>query len=617
MNNIQFSIAALLVASSTLIQAADEAITPIVITATRTAQSADESLAAVTVITQEDIQNSQANNLTELLSGSVGMDVTETGWYGQSSNYYIRGTSSKHILVLVDGVQLGSATTGSTDLVEIGLDHIERIEIVRGPRSSLYGSSAIGGVIHIFTRQGVVKEQAHIKLGYGSYNTRTLAAGISGGNDKTQVQLALSRLSTDGTNISENNNPDDDGYEVDRVSASLQHKLSERSSIDIAAYQNKSTTEYDGYTATSAYTKETTQQSLSAGVNLAPLNEWELQLRASKSRDESDNYKDDVLSGIFHTQRNQFTWQNDITLSDSALLTLGVDRTIETIESQTTYTETERTVSGGFTELQKSYTNQDIFASLRSDDFGSLGRHTTGNLDWGYSLSDTLRLTAGYGTAFKAPTFNDLYYPVQPWGEGNPDLKPENSVSYEVGMRGKHTIGNWSVSAFHTEISDLIEWQCIANCALAPTWDDVYKPFNVSSAQIDGIEASIEHQRDNRDMKLSLTLLDARDEESGNKLQNRADASLRLDLDQQSGSWRNGVTLLAQSARYADSANTRELDAYATVDLRTHYALDKHWYIKGKVRNLFDKEYLTTDTSYQPSGRTYLLSLSYNMGQSE
>ncbi len=617
MNKLQLSIAALLAGSSTFIQAADETISPVIVTATRTAQSADETLASVTVITRDDIQNSQADNLTELLSGSVGMDVTETGWYGQNSNYYIRGTSSKHILVLVDGVQLGSATTGSTDLVDIGLDHIERIEIVRGPRSSLYGSSAIGGVIHIFTQQGVVKEQAHIKVGYGSYDTRTLAASLRGGSDKTQVQLALSRLITDGTNISDNNNPDDDGYEVDRVSAGLQHKFSGRSSIDIATYQNKSTTEYDGYTATSAYTKETVQQSLSAVVNLAPLNDWGVQLRANKSKDESDNYRDGVLSGIFHTQRKQLTWQNDITLSDSALFTLGVDRTTESIESQTSYTETERTVSGGFAELQKSYARQDILASLRSDDFGSLGRHTTGNIDWGYNLNDTLRLTAGYGTAFKAPTFNDLYYPVQPWGEGNPDLKPESSASYELGVRGKHSVGNWSVSAFHTEINDLIEWQCIANCAVDPTWDDVYKPFNISRVQIDGIEATIGHQRNNRDMNLSLTLLDARDEQSGNKLQNRADASLRFDIDQKNGNWRNGLSLLAQGARYADSANTRKLDAYATLDLRSHYALDKQWQIKGKVRNLLDKKYLTTDTSYRPSGRTYLISLSYNIGPSK
>ncbi|MDH3355167.1 MAG: TonB-dependent receptor, partial [Chromatiales bacterium] len=384
-----------------------EEISPIIVTATRTAQSADEALVPVTVITSKDIQRSQANNLTELLAGSTGMDITETGWYGQSSNYYIRGTSSKHILVLVDGVQLGSATTGSTDLVEIGLGHIERIEIVRGPRSSLYGSSAVGGVIHIFTKKGDSKEQTHINIGYGSYNTKTVDVGVSGGDDNTQIQLTLSSLTTDGTNVSKNSDPaddDNDGYEVARVSMNLQHKLSKRSHFNIATYQNKSTTEYDGYTKTSAYIKKTTQQTVSGGISLAPLNNWDMSIRSSNSIDDSDHYKDAVLSGIYHTKRNQLSWQNDFILSDAALLTAGIDQTDEKIESKTSYTETERTVIGVFAEIQKNYAHQDLLVSLRSDNFGALGRHTTGNIDWGYGLSDTLRLTAGYGTAFKAPS---------------------------------------------------------------------------------------------------------------------------------------------------------------------------------------------------------------------
>ncbi len=611
MHKYRFSLAAALLICTAVVSAA-ETTTPIIITATRTAQTTDETLAPVTVITREEIQRSQADNLTELLAGNPGLDVTETGWYGQSSSYYIRGASSKHILVLVDGVPLGSATLGSTDLVDIGLDHIERIEIVRGPRSSLYGSSAIGGVIQIFTIPEKGKDQANIDIGYGSYNTRSLAADISDGDDNTRGRLAVSRLTTDGTNISTKNNPDDDGYEVERVSASLQQHLSAHSSIDIALYQNRSTTDYDGYTTTSTYIKEATQRSISTGANFSPLANWEMHLRASKSLDENDNYKDGALDGIFHTQRQQLSWQNDIALSDTSLFTLGMDKLTESIESQTTYAETERTVSGVFAEIQQNYANQDILASLRRDDHGRLGRHTTGNLDWGYNLSDTLRLTAGYGTAFKAPTFNDLYYPIQPWGEGNPDLEPENSVSYEIGMHGQHLIANWFVNTFHTEIRDLIEWQCIANCG---TGLDIYKPFNVSQVQIDGLEAGLERRRDNREMKLSLTLLDARDKESDNKLQNRPDASLRLDLNQRNGNWRNSLTLLAQTARYADSDNSRKLDAYATVDLRTNYALNKHWHIRGKVRNLFDKEYQTIDTSYQPLGRSYLVSIGYNTGQ--
>ncbi len=601
-----------LVATTPLATAADQAMTPIVVTATRTAQTADETLAPVTVITKEDIQQSQAGNLTELLAGSIGIDVTETGWYGQSSGYFIRGASSKHILVLVDGVRLGSATTGSTELVEIGLSHIERIEIVRGPRSSLYGSDAIGGVIHIFTDQSDLKEQANIEIGYGSYNTRSLTAGVSGGDEQTQVKLNISQLSTDGTNVSESNNPDKDGHEVNRFSVNIRQQISSTSALNLSFYQSQGTTEYDGYTAATDYTKEAVQQSVSTSVTFAPVDNWDIKLQASSSKDESDNYEDGVLSDIFHTQRQQFTWQNNVMISDSSLLTLGVDNTAEQIDSQaTSYTETSRRVIGGFAEIQTNYSAHDILVSLRNDRYNAIGNHTTGNLDWGYAISENLRITAGYGTAFKAPTFNDLYYPNMPWGVGNPNLSPESSNSIEIGLQGKGGVGNWEINAFRTEIDDLIEWQCTTNCATPSPWDDVYQPFNVSSVQIDGIETSVARRGDSHDMKISLTLLDPKDLETGNTLQNRSKASLRVDLNKTTGKWHNGVHILAQGSRYADSANTRKLGGYTTVDLNTRYMLNKNWDIKGKIGNLFNKEYLTTDTTYQPSERTYMLSISY------
>jgi len=601
-----------LVATTSPASAVDSSMTPIVVTATRTAQTADETLAPVTIITKEDIEQSQAGNLTELLAGSTGIDVTETGWLGQSSGYFIRGASSKHILVLVDGVRLGSATTGSTALAEIGLSHIERIEIVRGPRSSLYGSDAIGGVIHIFTNHPTVTKQTNIEVGYGSYNTRSLAAGIRGGDEQRQVKINFSQLTTDGTNVSEDNNPDKDGHEVNRFTASIRQQISSTSALDLSVYQSQGTTEYDGFTATADYTKETVQQSISSSFTFAPLDSWEIKLQASTSKDESDNYQDGLLTDIFHTQRQQLTWQNNVMISDTSLLTLGLDNTAEQIDSlATSYTETSRRVIGGFAEIQSNYGAHDLLVSLRNDRYDAIGDHTTGNLDWGYAISEKLRVTAGYGTAFKAPTFNDLYYPSMPWGVGNPDLLPESSSSFEVGLKGDGSVGNWSVSAFRTEIDDLIEWQCTTNCATPSLWDDVYQPFNVSSVQIDGIETTLKRRSKSNETKVSLTLLDPEDLETGNTLQNRSRATLRVDFNKTMGRWRNGIRILAQDSRYADSANTRELGGYTTVDLNTRYRLNKNWRINGKIGNLFNKEYLTTDTTYQPSARTFMLSISY------
>jgi len=613
MKFIQYPTLLLPLVATALPALATEEIAPIVVTATRTAQTADETLAPVSVITREDIEKSQAGNLTELLAGTTGIDVTETGWYGQSSGYFIRGASSKHILVLIDGVRLGSATTGSTELTEIGLEHIERIEIVRGPRSSLYGSDAVGGVIQIFTQQKRPKNRANINIGFGSYNTRTISTDISGSSDNTQVQLNVSHLETDGANVSESNNPDRDGHEVSRFSASLRQQLSKTSALNLSIYQNQGTTEYDGYTASSSYAKESVKRSISAGLNLAPTSDWILKLQTSHGRDESDNYQDGILNDIFHTQRMQYSWQNDLSLSDTTLLTLGIDKTDEQIDSlATSYTETARSVLGSFAELQQNFGAQDLLFSIRNDRYNAIGQHTTGNIDWGITLDNDLRLTAGYGTAFKAPTFNDLYYPNMPWGIGNPNLLPESSNSFEVGLQGKSGLGSWSINAFRTRIDELIEWQCTSNCATPSLWDDVYQPFNVSSVQIDGIESSLQHRANNLERKVSITLLDPKDLATGNLLQNRAQATLRAEINMDYEQWNNGITLLAQGARYADSTNTRELGGYTTVDLQSRYRLNRRWQLKGKVRNLFDKNYLTTDRSYQPSARTLMFTLSYN-----
>ncbi|MCW8825043.1 MAG: TonB-dependent receptor, partial [Gammaproteobacteria bacterium] len=426
----------------------------------------------------------------------------------------------------------------------------------------------------------------------------------------------VSQLSTDGTNVSEDNNLDKDGYEVRRYSANIQHQLSSRSAFDLTLYQNHGNSEYDGYTITTDYTKETTQQSISGGFSFSPLDIWDIKLQASSSQDENDNYEDSVLTDIFRTERRQLTWQNNLMLSDNALLTIGVDKTAEKIESlATTYTETSRDVIGSFTEFQTNYGRHDILVSLRNDQYNAIGSHTTGNLDWGLNLSKELRITAGYGTAFKAPTFNDLYYPNMPWGVGNPNLRPESSNSFEVGLQSTEKMSKWSLNAFRTQINDLIEWQCTTNCATPSLWDDVYQPFNVSSAQIEGVEASLERRGDRRDMKVALTLLNPRDTDSGNRLQNRASATLRIDLNRSAGKWRHGATILAQGSRFADSANSRELGGYTTVDLNSRYRLNKNWLFKGKIGNLFNKEYLTTDTTYQPSERTIMLYMSYSSSQ--
>ena len=618
-----------LIAVTSPVIAIDEAIEEIT-TATRTPQSIDETLASVTLITKEDIEQSQAANLSELLVGIIGIDVTRTGWYGQSSDYYIRGLSSRYVLVLVDGIRLGSAANGRTDLEGFGLDHIERIEIVRGARSSLYGSDAIGAVIQIFTNSKNAPKQTYIKTGYGSYGTASLAAGISGGSDKTQLKLNFSHLNTDGA-IVPDGGEDGEGYEAKRISASIRQQISDTSTLALSIYQSQGTADdnrYDdpyGDCWSDCYkerTRETFQQSVSSTLTFTPTNSWDIKLQAGTSTDEN-NYKGDGLTvDTFHTQRKQFSWQNNFTLADSSLLTLGIDNIDEEVNPEIKYFDTKRAITGSFAEIQQNYGNQDVLIGLRHDKYHSLGGYTTGNFDWGYRLSENLRVTANYGNAFKAPTFEELYEPftTNVLAYNNPNLRPEKSKHFEAGLRWRKEATDWTVTAFRTKIEDLIDMQCVSGCNTTLI-ESHYQLRNIKSAQIEGVEGSATHHYDNLGLeaKISLTLLDPRDLETGEILPNRSSTTLRVDLNKKIEKWRHGIRILVQDSRYFDvkffsfNFGRGELKGYTSIDLNTHYALSKNWAIKGKINNLLNEAYLTTDGNYPPSARTFLLSASYKI----
>jgi vitamin B12 transporter len=229
---------------------AENTLPELVVTATRTAQTVDESLASVTVISREEIDNSQALTLPEILRGVPGLDISSNGGLGKTTSVFMRGTESDHVLVLVDGLKIGSATLGNVALEHLPLSQIERIEIVRGPRSSLYGSEAIGGVIQIFTRQG---KGIQASVGMGDDRTYQVTAGLSGATKENWYSLYADHLQTEGFNDCQGNTsggcftiePDDDGYDNTSFSAKLGHRFGDSVTIEAHAMQAQGHTEYD------------------------------------------------------------------------------------------------------------------------------------------------------------------------------------------------------------------------------------------------------------------------------------------------------------------------------------------------------------------------------------
>lgn len=599
MHDSRLSTAALLLSGLVPVQA--EEIDPVIVTATRTAQTADATLAAVTVIEREDIERSNAKSLPELLRGTPGVDFVLQGGHGKNSSLFLRGTNADHVLVLIDGMRMGSATTGQASFQHLPLGQIERIEIVRGPRAALYGSEAIGGVIQIFTRQAQPRFTVNAGAGYGTHDSRRLSAGIGGQAETdsgvTRYRLQLERFATNGIDVKDETDAenDNDGYDNNSLSAGLEHDFGQGLKADLRLLRAQGNTQFDG-----GLVNETdfVQQALSAGLQFTPTDSWDMRFRLGQTRDETENLLNGSSSSEFDTRRLEASWQNDIVIGGAHLLTLGADYRDDRVDSTTTYAEDSRDNLAGFAQLQLRLDNHDLLFALRRDDNEAFGGNTTGNIEWGYGFANGLRLTAGYGTAFRAPSFNELFFP----GFGNPDLEPEESESWELGLSRAGARFDWELRLFHTEVEDLIE--------TINTGGFVFEPRNVSKAEIEGAEASFATELAGWQLQASATVLDPRNEDTGNRLRRRSPRSFNLDLDRQLGRWALGLHWRVQDARFEDAANQTRLGGYGVLDLRLGYTPAPDWSLTLEVDNALDKEYQTAE-GFNSLDRTVMVNLRY------
>ncbi|MBL4743327.1 MAG: TonB-dependent vitamin B12 receptor [Cycloclasticus sp.] len=604
MNKYCLTAAALLLSSAC---AYAEINNDLIVTATRTAQSVDDTLASVTIITRKDIERLQIRSVQDALQGVPGITIANSGGAGKATSIFLRGTESDHVLVMIDEVKLGSVTTGSTAFQHLPIEQIERIEIVRGPRSSLYGSEAIGGVIQIFTRKGGGDLTPSFSMGTGRYNEYNASAGLSGGGKDGWFSFNASGIDTQGFNAC-NGKPspggagcyttelDKDAYR--RVSGSLRAGYHFDNGLELDAYvlRSKGNSEYDGSSTNEA---ESVQQIQGATVRFSPMEIWQLTLAAGRSQDESDNFKDSQFKSRFNTERDSISLQSDFYIANNQLLSLGIDYQNDKVDSTKVYSETSRDDKGVFAQYQINFSTHDLQVSLRQDDNEQFNKHTTGSFAWGYALAKQLRLTAAYGTAFKAPTFNELYYP----GYGNSTLEPEESRSVEFGLSGAAGIGSWSLSVYQTDIDQLIAYD-----------SNIYAPANIAQARIRGIEAVYATRFNGWIINSNLSLLNPENRASGsnrgNILARRAQQSLRLDIDRQFVNYSLGASLLAQGRSFNNLGNTKRLDGFATLDLRAEYGLAKNWLLQGRIENLLDKNYQTADF-YNQARRGVFVTLRY------
>lgn len=578
-------------------RAEDEPLSTVIVTATRT-RTAVDSLAAVTVITREEIERAQALSVQDVLRSVPGVQVSASGGLGKATSVFLRGTNEDHVLVLVDGVKVGSATLGTTAFENLPLAEIERIEVVRGPRSSLYGSEAVGGVIQIFTRRGSPGLAPAFAVGGGSFSTAHASASLSAGDARSWFHVSASRLTSEGYNVRDAAppEPDADGYDNTAFALRAGYRFGRGVQAEAHVLESAGLTEFDGGFVNEA---DLRQRVLGARLALRPAASWGATLLAGRSIDEQENLFNGEARSRFDSIRDNLSLLNELSLSERYLWTFGLDLQRDRVESTTGFTRDARRNAGAFTQLAVAFAGHDFLVSVRRDDNEQFGGATTGAAAWGWSPAENVSVRAAFGTAFKAPTLNQLYFP----GFGNPALEPERSESIEVGVTGDTRWGELSASAYRTIVRDLV------------TFDPAtFFPENVASARLHGLELSWVLALADWRLETGVDVLDAenrsRGADRGKLLPRRARRVLRLQLDRDFGRGRLGARLLAEGRRYDDLANEVPLGGFARLDLLGEYTLGPEWRLQLRVENVLDRGYETA-ASFNAPGRGVFATLRY------
>jgi vitamin B12 transporter len=585
----------------------------VIVTASRIPQTRESVIADVSVINSEEIQRAGQSSLVELLQTQPGIEITNNGGVGKQSGIFMRGTNTSHALVLIDGMRISSATAGTTTFENLPLNQIDKIEILRGPATSLYGQDAIGGVIQIFTKKGTEKTQYYANAGIGTYNTRIGEAGVRGQLNKLSYAANISAQDTDGFSALDTNNPnlkDDDGYRNLAFNGNLAYKIIEGHEIGIQLFNSDGDTDFDNrfnFTDFSSKAK-LNQQAASVYAKNQFTNIWLSTVKVGFSQDKLKSYDELGAPGFdrFDTKQQQLNWQNDISLPIGTL-TLMYDRLSEKVTSDTVYNKTQRLNEGYVASFLTNFNAHSLQLSYRDDHNTSFGNQHTGGVGYGYTFNEYWRATASYGSAFKAPTFNDLYFPdFFGFPTSNPNLKPEKSDNVEASLRYQDNSTSASLVVYENKVRNLIALDSLT-----------FVPFNVNKATLTGMTLSAAQQLGNWNLSGSVDVQSPRDDDTDNLLVRRANRHASANVNYRLNDWRFGLEGISSSKRYNDANNDLSIAGYTIFNLTADYQINKAWKVQSRLNNVFDKDYAlaydgnpnTTGFIYNTSGSNLFVSV--------
>ncbi|MEY5518929.1 TonB-dependent vitamin B12 receptor BtuB, partial [Salmonella enterica subsp. enterica serovar Corvallis] len=589
----------------------------LVVTANRFQQPVNSVLAPTDVVTREDIQRWQSKDLNDVMRRLPGVDISQSGGMGKSSSLYVRGTESRHVLVLIDGVPMARAgISNAIDIGQLPVSLVQRIEYIRGPRSAVYGSGAIGGVVNIITMSN--DEKSQINAGMGSDGYQTYDGIMNKRFGDTIVTAAGAYETTRGFNIQPdspyNGDSDRDGYRNKLFWGGVQHKFNDNVSGFFRGYGYTANSDYDqgsyGYVGGNDEAQNYTQ-SWDAGLQYSS-GIYSSQLIANYQHIKDYNYSNDLGryagdASLDNMEQRYIQWGNSVEVGHGAV-SGGADWKQEKLtSSSTTKADTyKRDTTGLYLTGQQQIDSVTLEASGREDHDEQFGWHGTWQTATGWEFVDGYRATLSYGTGFLAPSLGQQYGATRfasSYGPGiaaNPNLKPEESRQWEAGIDGLTGPLDWRLSAYHYKVQNLIDYK-----------DNQY--VNLKSATIKGLEWTGNITTGPVDHHLTLQYVDPRDDETNKVLYRRAKQQVKYELTGQIFELGWNVMYQYLGERYdKDYDNNRDvkMGGLSLWDIGVSYPVTSHLTVRGKIANLFDKDYETV-YGYQTAGREYTLSGSY------
>ncbi|WP_394213037.1 TonB-dependent receptor domain-containing protein [Enterovibrio calviensis] len=575
-----------------------------VVTASRFEQPVSTVLAPMSVLTRTDLEELQAKSLVDALKTLPGVEIGQNGGRGQNASIFLRGTNSKHVLVMVDGVRLPRTMMGSVDFNMLPLNSVERIEVVRGSGATVYGSDAIGGVINIITRNDV--ESKRFGIGAGSNGYAQANVGVTTEiTESIGLQLAGGFEQTDGYNVhpSTAEPGTEHGFASKNISGRLSYQPAENWESNLIGRWYQNDVEYDGWGSK----KHSRIESSSIGADTAyQAGKWNTLLRLELGEQSNYDYFDgntrtnaDLTSKIRQTYGSVTSRYQ---AADNIALTAGLDSTWE------------KYLDGNFIAvddvIDNPRQNVGIFAlanwnvsesillegSIRHDENDQFGGNETGLVALGWNITPDYRLFTSYGTAFKAPGFDSLY-----GSAGNITLKPEESENVEIGLEGTSYNIGWSVNGYINTIDNLIVY--------TGNWPDG-RNENIEEARIRGVELMANFDVGPIYNQLSLDLKDPKDVSKDEQLARRAKQVAKWRASVWLGDVLIGTQYIYQSER-PDYSGGSMLDSYSVWDLTAQYDVNNDVTLSGKVSNIFDKEYETAG-DYPAPERAFYVNMNFS-----